>query len=155
MHKDILLKDLKMSIYSNHIAEFFTQMAAALEQRDRTKIATLFKLPCIVITDEQKRVLHSADDIINVYGQRFEQLSLAGVSRIHAEILNQVKLSDAMVYCRINWLLYPPGADVALRCPCSYILQAEKTTAKQQRIKIMVSVVEEKQLLVNMVQRAS
>lgn len=139
-----------MQICSNAIEGFFSDMAAAIEQQDKALITRFFRLPAVLVTEQERQVCYSAEQVWDVYQQRFDWMLSAGQGALEAKILHQVRLAESVIYCRVNWLTQPFGGAVK-RCACSYTLKIDESGG----FRVIVLVIDKQQMSPDRIRLAS
>lgn len=119
---------------------FFNEYARAYESYEAEAVAEMYFLPAIIMSDDQKNVFTSYDDITAAVDQLMDKLQSVGVVLFEADVCQTMRLSENILFSHVKWVFSNEEEQALFTCFVSYTLQFEN-----ESLKIIVSVIDDEE----------
>lgn len=107
--------------------EFFDIYMKAYDQFSAEDVAELYYVPSIIMSEDQKNVMITKEQVIESIQSLMDNLKKIGVVSHKFEILQSMRLSESILFTNVKWLLLNDNNEQLFTCHVSYTLQRSKS----------------------------
>jgi ketosteroid isomerase-like protein len=118
------------------LADFFSEFAVALNQKDASKVSDYYYTPSIFVSRGTKQVCSDWQQLVKFNQQFIDQFLLKELNERTLKIVKTLKLSKKLFFCMVEWQYEDENEMVAIDTRMSFTLKKEGDS----QFKIMVTV---------------
>lgn len=85
------------------VQDFCEQLARALTAGDGDKVASMYEVPALIISDEGVHAISSATEILAFFGSAKQQYNAMGVVDTRADVIDLERIGVKMYVATVRW----------------------------------------------------
>ena len=103
--------------------QFVSEYAEALTSFDVKKVAGLYLLPTIIMSDQGKTVMTTEKELTVTLTQMLDYFKKAGVMKFVPTLQQTMRLSDTLFFSKLHWQFFDENNKLCFGYSTSYTLQ--------------------------------
>ncbi|UAA37862.1 hypothetical protein KIH87_14315 [Paraneptunicella aestuarii] len=103
---------------------FFDKYAKAYRAYDANAVAELYFIPAVIMSDDNKDVFTSTQDVVMYIERLMERLRKIGAVDFVPDVCQTMRLSDNIQFTNVKWNFYAEENKRLFSCYVSYTLQS-------------------------------
>lgn len=119
---------------------FFDKYAKAYRAYDANAVAELYFIPAVIMSDDNKDVFSSTQDVVMYVERLMVRLRKIGAVDFVPHVCQTMRLSDNILFSNVKWSFYAEGKKPLFSCYVSYTLQFVEND-----LKVIVTVMDDEE----------
>ncbi|WP_100642005.1 hypothetical protein [Alteromonas facilis] len=120
---------------------FFKALSGAMSEVSLSELLAFYHVPCVFVSNEDKTICSTTEEVTQRLAKLFERCQQANAIQHEANIVHAMKLSDSVLFAKVNWDIKNRQNDVCLTCSTSYTVEK----GGEFGFDIIVSVIDEEE----------